>query len=539
MSLFGERIGYHVLHAVLFLSVPALVWIDLRREDRETATVAAALAGFFSCGLLWSIGNSGDTNSLAGVCCAGLALVGSGAARAGRRWGGPVLLLGLTLGLYSHPAFVLYAGLFLTLEAVYFRDRRAMTRLVAAGAVAAVAALPLHWESIRYHAYLSFNNTVYDPSAPTNWGVFFRTVYYNVEILAFPHRWFNDHRSLANVWLPALVLVAVRSPRSRPGFYAWSALLAQALLRLNTSEAGAIFDRIQHMLPLLAAPALAGFARGFAGTGRLAASLTVVWALYVATSFVPVRHVPELRAFDAALIDRIATLDGDMILVETSPHRDMDADPVRRTPPTPFQVHFEGLLPGLARQRFYSQMIDGWVWNVWRGEVVGAGTFAGHAIDLTPPGTFIAEMQRWGVRHLLVWTDTSREYLRRSGFVERWRETRWSQFELPGADVRSVVTTSGSGALRDPDFLGADVSLAGVEAGDTIIVRTHYYPAWRATSAGLVVPLFAAGGQMAFRAPRSGDYVVRLVYPRYRALSAVALAAFILGTWGLSRWPRS
>ena len=47
------------------------------------------------------------------------------------------------------------------------------------------------------------------PGAPINWAFFARTFYYNVEILAFPHRWFNDYRSLANVWLPALLLVAV------------------------------------------------------------------------------------------------------------------------------------------------------------------------------------------------------------------------------------------------------------------------------------------------------------------------------------------
>ena len=65
-----------------------------------------------------------------------------------------------------------------------------------------------------------------------------------------------------------------------------------------------------------------------------------------------------------------------MVLVEISPHRDMDSHPTRRSQTTPFDVHFEGLLPSLAGQRFYSQMIDGWIWTIWRGQVVGAGTFA-------------------------------------------------------------------------------------------------------------------------------------------------------------------
>jgi hypothetical protein len=80
--------------------------------------------------------------------------------------------------------------------------------------------------------------------------------------------------------------------------------------------------------------------------------------------------------------------------------------------------------------------------------------------------------------------------------------------------------------------------LSGVDAGEPIIVRTHYYPAWRASAAGRDVPLFAIDGQLAFRAPLGGDYMVRLWYPRYRAISVVALMALILGVWTLSRWPR-
>jgi hypothetical protein len=536
MSLFGDRLGYHVLHVGLFLAVPVFVWWDLRHEDRETGLVAAGLACFFAAGYLGPLGSSGDTNSLVGVCCAGLALVGSRAARMGRRWGGPVLMLGLTLALYSHAAFFVYALIFLALEAVYFRDRDAAIRLVIAAILSGVAALPVHWESLRYADYVSFNNTVYDPRAPIDLPLFARTIYYNVEILALPQRWFNDYRSLHNVWLPALVAMALQEGRSRAGFFAWAAVVTQALLRLNTSEAGALFDRIQHMLPMLAAPALAGFVLRCAGTRKLAIALVALMALYVQTSFAPIRHVPELRAFDPPLIDRIVTCDGNMVLVEISPHRDMDSDPKRRSQTTPFDVHFEGLLPGVAGQRFYSQMIDGWVWNVFRGQVVGAGTYAGRPIAETAVDAFAAEMRRWGVRHLFVWTEASREYLERSGgFVERWRGGRWSHFELTDSDVRSVVTSRGSARLRNLDFLGADVDLVNVRAGDAVIVRTNYYPAWRAHLGDREVALYSNGGQLAFRAPQSGSYVVRLDYPRYRWLSIVALAALALGLWYLPR----
>jgi hypothetical protein len=538
MAMFGHQLGYHVLHAILFLAVPALVWWDLNDEDRTTRRLATGFAALFATGYFGTIGSSGDTNSLAGVACAGLAMVGAHAARRGRAWGGPLMVLGLTLALYTHAAFFVYAAIYLALEAAWFRDRTAAVRLIAAAAFSGLAALPIHWESFRYHAYVSFNNTVYEPGAPINWPAVARNIYYNVEILWLPHRWFNDYRSLANVWLPALAIVALTPARPRLAFYAAAALLTQLLLRFNTPSVGAMFDRIQHMLPLLTAPALAGFVLERAGTLRLATALVAVIALYVQVSLAPVRHVPDLRAFDPALMDRIVASDG-MVLVEVSPHRDMDSSRSRRTPTTPFDVHFEGLLPNLAGQRFYSQMIDGWVWNVFRGQVVGAGTFAGRALAETPASTFAHEMCRWGVRHLFVWTDATRAYLTRSGlFREVWRGGRWSHFVLPDGDVRSVVTRNGSGRLQNLWLVGGDVALNDVRHGDLVIVRTNYYPAWRAEVDDRTLPLRAVGGQLAFDAPHDGTYIVRLRYPSYRWLSVLAIASFIAGAWCLARRPR-
>ena len=539
MTLFGDRLGYHVLHAVMFLAVPAFVWWDLRTENRAICWLGTGLSCFFAVGYVsGALGSSGDTNSLVGVCCVCLALMGSRAARLGSRWGGPLLMLALTLALYTHAAFFVYAVIYLTIEAVYYRDWTAFLRLVAAGALAGVASLPTHWESLRYPDYVSFNNTVYSPGGPMDWAGFARSVYYNVEILGRPGRWFNDYRSLANVWLPVLAVSAVLPGRSRTSFYAWLAIATQLLLRLNTPEAGAMLDRIQHLFPLLTGPALAGFILCCAGTRRLAAAMMVPLILYVPAVFTPIRHVSELRAFDPALIDRIAASQGNLILVEVSPHRDMDSHPTRRSETTPFDVHFEGLLPGVAGQRFYSQMIDGWVWNVHRGQVVGAGTFAGRPIADTPIADFEAEMARWGVKHLFVWTDASRDYLARGPFVERWRTGRWSQFERPHADVRAVVTASGSARLRNLDFFGADVELADVRTGEPVVVRTNYYPAWRAHAGGVDVPLYADAGQLAFIVPGDGSYTVRLEYPRYRLLTCVALAALAAGLIGLTRWPK-
>ena len=131
--IFGPQIGYHVLHAIAFLAVPSFVWWDISQENAEEGVFAAAFAFLLTAGYFATIGNSGDTNSLIGVFCASVAMAGSRAARLGRRWGAPVLMLGLTMGLYAHVAFCVYAGLFLLLEAAYYRDLAVVRRLAVAG----------------------------------------------------------------------------------------------------------------------------------------------------------------------------------------------------------------------------------------------------------------------------------------------------------------------------------------------------------------------------------------------------------------------
>jgi hypothetical protein len=70
------------------------------------------------------------------------------------------------------------------------------------------------------------------------------------------------------------------------------------------------------------------------------------------------------------------------------------------------------------------------------------------------------------------------------------------------------------------------------------VVRTRFYPAWRAFADGREVPLRTRAGQLSFDAPGSGSYTVRLEYPRYRGLSIVALLALIGGAVTLAKWPR-
>jgi hypothetical protein len=534
MTIFGDRLGFHLLHALMFAGIPLMVYLDIAAEQNGPRDVTR-LTGFFAlvtaAGLFGTVTPSGDTNSIAGVFCAVMAMSGSRAARLGRRWGGALLTLGLTLALYSHAAFFGYASVYLLLEAFFYRDRRMAIRFAVAAVAACLAALPQFWELLVYPQFFQRNNLLYAP-APIDWPGVAKQVFYNTEILFHPHRWFNDYLSLTKVFLLVFVWVAVRARPARAGFYAWAVLATIVMLRFDVLETGFLVTRSMHMMAALAAPPLAWFVVQQSGHRVLAYALIAVIGLYVQTQFIATPHLAGVRDFDPALVDRLGMLDGNLVLVEQSPHRDLNAALDQRTERTPFNTHFEALLPDVTHRRFYSQSWDTWHWTPFRGQVLAGGAIRGQAINEIAVNEFVAEMRKWGVKHLVVWSDPTKTYLEHASdvFVRRWTSGLWVQYEMVGADPRSVVTSTGSGALEDVDSLEGNIKLSGIAEDDLVVVRMNYFPAWRATADQHFVPLTSVEGQLAFRAPKGGTYTVELHYPKRIWLTSFALAILIAGS---------
>lgn len=553
----GPTVGFHVLLLALFLSLPLLVFLDLRQppatdtrrftakalssgEDADTAYIAAGLTAIATAGFSYLLLRSGDTNSLAGVACTMLALTASGAAARGTRWGGPLLLAALVLLNYVHAGFLLYAAFFLVLEALFYRDLTRLARALLATAVAVVAGLPQHWESWRYPDYFIPNNVVLDQANVFLWLPFLRKVYYNIELLWLPGRWFNDFSGLAGVCLPITAFIAWHV-RSRAGLYAWIALAVMALMRFNTPEFAYLFLRPIHVLAVCLGPILAVFVTRFIGRKALGLCFVTLTAVYLQVLVFHVPHIRTLRDADAALVDRVAQLDGALVLVENTPHRDMDADPARTTEPPPVAAHVEQVLGRATNRRIYGGLWDGWQWSPSRIQVLAGGAFKGRAIATVPVEELKDELRKWGIRHLIVWSQATLDYFRSHSelFAERWVSGPWHEFEYLDADTRTVATTTGTGRLVSFDPLGARIELDGIRTGDNVVVTTNYHPSWTAhvEGTGIDIALERANGQLGFRAPRDGSYAVTLVYPRRGWLSVLALAGLLAGGTILSRWP--
>jgi hypothetical protein len=536
MRILGPTLGFHVAHVLLFLALPVLVWRDLSLEesqdDRVTA-VAVGLVCLFATGYSYFLIRSGDTNSIGGVVMAMTTIAGAHAARRGRRWGAWVLVCGLALTAYAHPGFFVYACIYVILDAVVARDRRSLERALIAIASGAIASLPLTWESWRYPSFFSFNTLFYEPPHSIDWGALVRTLYYNVELLWLPGRWFNDYSGLALVFVPVAVALAIVD-RSRVRFHAIALLVTLAVMRLNNVYAGYLFLRPIHMLVVFSAPVLAALLVRYTSSAWLRWSLVAVLALYVQVWFHAVPHVADVRDFNPGLIDRITRAPGALVLLEANPHRNMNAEPGGTTEPSRFGTHFEPLIAERTGRRLYSSgYADGWSWSPWKGQVVGGGTFMGRSIAATPPDAFVSELHRWGVVDAFVWSETTSSYLAKDPRFEAiWSDGTWTQYRLHPSDPREVATETGSGALGNVGPHGADVILTGVRLGDLVSVRTNFHPAWTARANGRPVPLVTRDGQLAFAAPCTGDCIVSIEYPAHRGFIPLALAAVVAaGLW--------
>ncbi len=526
MALFGNAVGFHLLHLLLFLALPVLVFIDLKlSEPRHVAAAAAGLVALTASSEWGGIIKSGDSNSLAGLVAVMAVVVAGHRARTGARYALTLLVLAFTLVVYSHLGFFLYAVLALVLESVYYRDwRQARRALVAAGLAVAVS-LPLTFELFRYPSYFNFNNVLYAPPAHIDWIGICRKVGYNVQVLLSPHRWFADTTKLFG----PIILLAAWWQDGRAGFYAWAAAFFVCLTCLGVPEVGYSLSRATHLLVVFTPVVIAWFVTTRSSGGWQAAGVLALAALSLPIVELRVPHEASVDAFAPSLVDRLRTLDSRMVLVENNPHRNVAA-PGGTSEKSLFGTHYEALLPSATGKRLYAGYWDGWQWTPFRGEMLAGGAWQGHLLTDADHAAFLAELRRWGIRYLLVWSQTAKAALAMwPELVPRWEDGPWRQFELVSApaDTRDVITDHGRGELVSADQLGGLVRLVDVERGDRVIVRTHYHPAWAAFASMHPIATLPIDGQLSFTAPASGSYDVSLVYPARRWL--LALSGAVLG----------
>jgi hypothetical protein len=139
-------------------------------------------------------------------------------------------------------------------------------------------------------------------------------------------------------------------------------------------------------------------------------------------------------------------------------------------------------------------------------------------------------LTKWGVVYLVVWSDCSKKYF--SSFNELfdvyWQDNAWSIFRYTRADGRSVTMNTGEGWIAEESYFSKKIELRNVVKGETIVVRSNYFPTWKAFVDGVVIPTSNIGGQLGLTAPRDGSYSITLQFPKYRLFSILAVIILLM-----------
>ncbi len=389
-------------------------------------------------GMGWSFVRSGDTNSLAGLVCVAAVLVASRRAADGARYGFTMLVLALAAAAYSHIGFFAYAVGLLIVEAMYYGEARHVHRCAIAAILALAISLPLTYELFRYPAEFRFNNVIYQPGS-INWPRMIRTIGYNIQILFMPWRWHNDPGALTMLFAPLVLLAAWRRD-GRIGYYAWAAIFAMGIMRLNVPEAGYLFARPVHLLVIFTPVIVAWFATTRAWDRWVAVGITMVVALCFQIVPMTLPHEPSAAAFAPELVQHVKAIDEPMVLLENNPHRDVDASPNARSERSLYGTHYEAMLPPVTGKRFYAGYWDGWQWTPFRGEMLASGAWEGHLLTNSDEVAFAAEMRRWGVRHLFVWSVQAKNVLDKwPEFTQEWTDEPWREVRIGDAADRYAI----------------------------------------------------------------------------------------------------
>ena len=309
-------------------------------------------------------------------------------------------------------------------------------------------------------------------------------IFYNFQILVEPWRWLNDAIGFVSMFLP-IVLVAAWRRDGRVGYYAWAALMVDGLFRLSFNDTGATLQRSFHLLIVFGPVAVAWFIVVRLWDRWLAVAVTALAAICFQITAIHVPHVSSVSSYLPTLTDRIRRVDDRRVLVENNPHRNTVASGLGRSEPSLYGIHFEALLPEETAKLFYAGFWDGWQFTPFTGEMLAGGAWQRHLLADDDRPAFVAEMHRWGVRHLFVWSKTAIAHLSTwPEFEAIWQADPWREYVLrePLADARIIETPHGRGELASATPLGATVRLFDVQSGDRVVVRTHFHPAWQLAS---------------------------------------------------------
>jgi len=555
----GREAAIHVVYLVAWLAFPLLVGLAsgavLRPHTREAVRSARAWGVFAGALFLLTLSANlirfGMIYSMIAIDLLLLELVLLEGLLRGGRLATAGLAVAVGLGTYVHVAQQAMGVVFLGVVATHrvVADRRGPPlRLLAGAALLAIGtALPfwaqlwIHRNHLAAHYLMGLSPVLlaFQAAGPleTAW-LLARTVVWE----------FPGYFRFLVLGLPLVGAVAAGG-RARLGGYVWIAVLAfLGMFLVWIPGWGYSMLRLHFLLPVILAPIAAEVLRtsrpGF-GRGALLTGLGLIVAFLPGMDWWPAPHyhAPSLAAVEGELSGTVRDLPGYRVLFENSAGQSPLEDLTR-----PFNVY-----PGAEVQRagplalasgrtlFAHAGWDPYPYHDLRDAFIVNGAWQGKPLGSVDTGAFARTLRRYEVGAVVVWSPEARSFF--AGRPDRYEPLgevaprsipvsvpAYAVFRCKDVSPRGARVAGGRGWIRGRGPFHYDLAVEGAVEGAPITVSSRALPGWSAvTGDGQPLAVESFDDRLGVRAPRNGDFTVRLTYDRRRRDLVAGAGLALLG----------
>ena len=517
--------GYKVMFLFLCAAFPFLVsrYAKVVFKDKKTAIYAVFLSlpmfflyvPFF---LEW-----GNLHDLAGIDVFITCLIFYERMKRGRRWSFLFLSFFFVLLCYTYVIYWFFFLAFMIIDVLVRRDKPLFIKVLFLSLIAFLGTLNYFWYFIKFGDYYRYSLTDFssgfNPGKSVAAGLSGLAHYLlGVKILPF-----------TALFIVSLVLQLRDKKCGKSLLYFLLILLASAFLYDSDFI---LLDRVIFIVPVFSSVVLSYYSAKFR-KAALFLFVPVFLLLFLAgdtAMFKEISCISDLNEWNRPLCEKIKGLEGNMVLFENVKGLNILNYKNEKTWKMVKHTHIAQALAIKTNKRLFSGTHDGWHESCFRGSAIMGGIYKGEYLFKTGIEEIEKELNKWGIKYLVLHTRLSKIYFSRHSdiFKKIWGEGDFVILEYLKADPGEIVMPSGYGRITHEDYFDRKVMLYGAKTGEEIIIRANYFPLWKGYSGNMEVGLYDKAGQVAFKAPADGDYLVTLKFSKLSSLALLIPVSFFI-----------
>jgi hypothetical protein len=527
-SLFGEKIGFHLMLLFFWLLFPCIIYLYTLElvKKKKIANLALYVSTFFNFTFFINILAYGMINNYLAINLFISALFFTLRLKSEKKFSFFSLFLSLFLLMYCHEGIFIFALFFVGLEMLFPLKKQNVLRFAILITLLFSSTLNYGYYFLKYPSF--FNLHIIPQTKPAR-GVFNFSLpdKINLGLLDFWNWNPSSYLGISLIFLPLLIWLIIKRPLKgikRPCLYLL--LLISTFFLHSPTSVGLLVSRGEYFMPFFLTVIFSA-ALFLAFEKRNLAFLFLLCAIFI--NFFPflrgqIAHLKDIKAYNPSFISKIEKLKG-VILFEEAGRL------IRKVGENqPAHSHIAALLSQTLKVSLLSNTRDGYHPSIFRNNALQCGIFQDRLLTEIETSEFNNFLEKWAVRYIVVWSNISRNYLGSyPNFYEKeWEDKDWAIFRYIYAQVENLkfLSGEGEGELENLDYFLKVLEVRGAKESDTVILKTNYFPEWKAFYKNTRVPIFNYNGQLAINLPFEGEGEIIFKYPKHYFLSFLIFLSF-------------